>query len=358
MWSTMAINSAAHDAAFSQVAWTLARLIAVLLFILLVQILFLRALLAARRRRLTAFRAVWEPLLARAADEFPARLPRLARRDVSAFLLIWNFLQESLRDQARDRLKRVGWRLGLERRVEQLIRKAGVRDRLIALTAAGHLGDARHWEQLSRIAAEEETVLSLAAAKALVRIDAKRAAGPMISLMSRRADWPAASMAAILVEAGPDAFSEPLADATAQADPERAPRLIRLLDLAHAETAAPVIRQFLEHSDDTETVTACLRVVQDPELLDLVRDRLRDERWQVRLHAAQALGRMGTREDEWHLRRALADPQWWVRYRAAQALAQLPSMDVDRLRRVTYDIEDRYGRDILRQVIAERELAC
>jgi HEAT repeat protein len=78
----------------------------------------------------------------------------------------------------------------------------------------------------------------------------------------------------------------------------------------------------------------------------------------VRLHAAQALGRLGTREDEWHLRRALADSQWWVRYRAAQALGNLPFMDVDRLRRITEDVEDRYGRDILRQVIAEKELAC
>ena len=36
----------------------------------------------------------------------------------------------------------------------------------------------------------------------------------------------------------------------------------------------------------------------------------------------------------------------------------LPFMDMDRLRRLTDDVEDRYGRDILRQVIAEKELAC
>jgi HEAT repeat protein len=358
MSSIFVLSPGSHDAAFTNMAWTLARIVAILLFILLAQILFLRLLLARRRRRLDVFRAVWEPLLATAADAFPARLPVLRRREVSAFLLIWNYLQETLRDQAKERLNRVARRLDIDRSVMRMIRKAGVRDRLIALTAAGHLGDATLWDEMLRIAAEDETVLSLSAAKALMRIDAARAAPVVIPLVARRTDWPAANVAAMLGEAGPAAVSAALAAAADAADPDVAPRLIRLLDLAHTDDAAPVIRRYLESNDDTETVTACLRVVQDPELLELVRDRLQDERWQVRLHAAQALGRLGTREDEWHLRRALADSQWWVRYRAAQALGNLPFMDVDRLRRITEDVEDRYGRDILRQVIAEKELAC
>lgn len=347
-----------HDASYADVAWGLARIIAGLLFVLLVQILVLRALLGFRRKRMTAFRAVWEPLLATVADAFPARLPALRRRQVCDFLLIWNYLQESLRDQAKERLNRVARRLRVDRHVRRLIRHGGVRERLIALTAAGHLGDAGLCDELARIAAAEEPVVSLCAARAMMRIDPERAAPAILPLVQRRPDWPAASVATMLVEAGPDAVSDVLADCAAKADPESAPRLIRLLDLAHPEIAAPVIRQFLETMDDTEIVTACLRVVQDPGLLDLVRERLQDERWQVRLQAAQALGRIGTREDEWHLRRALADPQWWVRYRAAQALGSLPFMDIERLRRISADVEDRYGRDILRQVIAEKELAC
>jgi HEAT repeat protein len=85
---------------------------------------------------------------------------------------------------------------------------------------------------------------------------------------------------------------------------------------------------------------------------------LSDPRWQVRLQAAQALGRMGTPRDERYLVRALEDPAWWVRYRAARALAALPSIDLHKLHQLSDSIEDRYGRDILRQVIAERELAC
>lgn len=336
----------------------MAQVIAVLLALLLIQILVLRVWRTRRRVRHAQFRAIWEPVLAEAASVFPSRLPRLRRRAVPDFLLLWSFLQESLREQAKERLNRVALRLGVDRAVSRLMRKAGIREKLIAVTAAGHLGEARWWDELASMAREAEPVLSLTAAKALVRIDAVRAAPLIVSLTEQRSDWPASTVSVILQEAGPDAISHELTQAVLAAPPERAPSLIRLLELAHRDEAVPVIRRMLEERDDTETVTACLRVVADPELLDVVRERLTDARWQIRLHAAQALGRMGTREDEWHLRRALADPQWWVRYRAAQALAMLPFIDLARLRYLSETVEDRYGRDILRQVIAERELVA
>jgi HEAT repeat protein len=176
--------------------------------------------------------------------------------------------------------------------------------------------------------------------------------------MAQRTDWPAASLATMLAEAGPDAISEPLVRAARIAEGPQAPRFVRLLELVHVDAASPVIRAILETSDDAEAVTACLRVVQDPALLELVRDRTTDERWQIRLQAVRALGRMGSRSDEWYLVRALEDANWWVRYRAARALAELPAMDAQRLHRLSNTVEDRYGRDMLRQVIAEQEIAC
>jgi hypothetical protein len=348
----------ASTGGFTDAAWTLARVIALLLALLLAQILGLRALLAWRRRHVLRFRAVWEPLLAMAVETFPPRLPPLQRRDVPNFLLIWNFLQESLRDRAKERLNRVARRLGVDRWVVRLVHRRDIRQRLIALTAVGHLRDPSLWHELAAIAGRGETVLSLCAARALLRIDAARAAHVVVPLCERRPDWPAASLASMLGEAGPDAISDVLATAADRAQGAIAPRLIRLLELAHPEVAAPVIRRILERNDDVEVVTACLRVVQDPALLDVVRGRLSDPRWQVRLQAAQALGRMGTPRDERYLVRALEDPAWWVRYRAARALAALPSIDLHKLHQLSDSIEDRYGRDILRQVIAERELAC
>ncbi len=352
------IPVAASSVVFESVAWSLFRIVAALLAVLLAQILGLRLLLARRRRRAQQFRAVWEPLLASCVDDFPARLPRLRRRDVPEFLLIWNFLQETLRDQARDRLNRVAIRVRADRQVARLVRHGGVRNRLVALTAAGHLGDLALSADLERIVQESDTTVSLCAAKALARIDGVRAAPLIVNLIAQREDWPAAGVATVLAEAGPAAVSGPLTAAAAAADPALAPRLIRLLELAHADAAAPVIRRFLQQSDAVEVVSTALRVVKDPSLLDDVRALLYSPHWQVRLQAALTLGRMGTRDDEVHLVVALADSQWWVRYRVAQSLARLPFMDTRRLRRLSETVEDPYGRDILRQVIAERELAC
>ena len=52
----------------------------------------------------------------------------------------------------------------------------------------------------------------------------------------------------------------------------------------------------------------------------------------------------------------LADPQWWVRYRTAQALQHLLAGAEGRLAQVRDAQEDRYARDILTQVMAERAL--
>lgn len=343
---------------FTDLAWGMVRVIAVLLALLLAQILGLRVLLAHRKRHQARFRAVWAPLLATVIDTYPPRLPRLPRRDVISFLLIWNVFQESLRDRSKERLNRVARRLHVNRVAARLVRRRGVRDRLIAVTAIGHLGEASVWPDLERIAEFDETVLSLSAARAMLRIDARRGADRVISLLARRADWPAANLATMLAEAGPDAISDALVHAARLADGPQAPRVIRLLELVHVDAASPVIRGILETSDDAEAVTACLRVVQDPALLDLVRRRTTDERWQIRLQAVRALGRMGSRSDEWYLIRALEDANWWVRYRAARALAQLPAMDAQRLHRLSHTVDDRYGRDMLRQVIAEQEIAC
>jgi hypothetical protein len=343
---------------FATAAWDVAGIVAVLLFLLLVQILFMRGLIAARRRREQRFRAAWEPLFAECVDAVPSELPLLERRDAPAFLMIWNHLQESLRDEVTERLNHLARRVAADEAALSLLRHGGLRDRLIAITALGHLHDDREWDRLAELVGSGDGIVSLSAARALMRIDAERAAGPVIGRLAERTDWPTAVVAAMLADAGPDAISKPLAEAAESAATDRAPRLIRLLEFAHADVAGPVVHRQLEDEDALEKVIACLRVAADPVVLDRIRELMRDPRWQVRLHAAQALGRLGTREDEDLLVGALSDPQWWVRYRAAQSLASLPLVPVSHIEHLSRTVDDPFGRDILCQVLAEKELAC
>jgi len=350
--------SVATDTAFSGVAWALAAMVAVLLGLLVLQIVFMRLVLGHRKRQLARFRKLWEPILASCIDSCPSRLPPLHRWQVTAFLGLWNYFQESVLEHAKERLNRVARRLRIDDTAAARLRKRSVSDRLLSLTALGHLREYSCWSEVLAFVDSPDVIVSLCAAKALVRIDPARAAAVLAPGIAHRPDWPPAGIAAVLVEAGPDVLSEPLAAAADAAPVAAAPKLVRLLNLAHPHIAGPVIRRILERTDDADTIGACLRVVQDPALLDLVRTRLDDAHWQIRVQAASALGRFGTVEDVPRLIRALSDEQWWVRYRAAQAISQLPTVGLDRLRDLGNTVSDRYGRDMLRQIIVERELAC
>ena len=50
----------------------------------------------------------------------------------------------------------------------------------------------------------------------------------------------------------------------------------------------------------------------------------------------------------------LADVEWWVRYRTAQALAGMPFFSATELELLRNNLSDRFARDMLGQVLAER----
>jgi HEAT repeat protein len=323
----------------------------------------LRALFTLRRRRERKLQGEWQPLLIEAVGAVPERVPRLRRRDAYTVLTLWNFLHESLRAEAKERLNEVARRAGMHSAAERLLREGQWGERLLAVITLGQLRERRVWGDLLNLAADENQILSLAAARALMRTDAARAVKVLMPLIVKREDWSPVAVAAILKEAGADVISAPLAAAarraatTLLAPPPHAPRLIRYLELAHQETMIAAVRDILRVAADTEVVTACLKIFSDPDGLDTVRARLDDPRWQVRVQAVVALGRLGTAEDITRLTACLYDAEWWVRYRAAQALAKLPTVTPQQLSRIAESQTSTFARDIIRQVSAERQFA-
>ena len=189
-----------------------------------------------------------------------------------------------------------------------------------------------------------------------MHIDPAAAVKHLVPLVLARADWPAARVATLLLALGPDLVSEPLAAAALAAPPEHAPRLIRYLDVIHAESAIPAVRRIIQLTDDLEVITACLRVLEDPEDLGIVRACCEDERWPIRVQAAAALGRIGLREDVPRLRQLLADPEWWVRHRAAQAVCAVLVAEPEALDQLETTHYNEFARDALTQVRAEMRL--
>ncbi|MGH7500334.1 MAG: HEAT repeat domain-containing protein [Longimicrobiales bacterium] len=345
------------DALVARVAWWMSVVMLVLIAILVMWILNLRGRNAAVQQRHDGLRETWRTLLARAIDDVPVELPAVSAEDAGAFLLLWTHLQESVRAEAKNRLNEVARRVGMDAMARRLAHEGDVRERLIGLTALGHLRDESMWDDLLALSLDRDPAISMAAAKALFRIDAPRAAHMLVPMMLTRDDWPRALVASMLEEAGADVISKPLADAVAAAAPDRAPRIIRFLELAHSEVAVPVVRRMIQKSDHPDVVASCLRVFAAPADLDVVRGLLDDPRLPVRLNAAITLGRLGTEDDRALLTRTLADADWWVRYRSAHALAQLPSVAARDLHELALAHPDPFARDMLAQVIAEREIA-
>ena len=339
------------------VAWWTGTASVALVFLLMLQILFLRWLLNRRLLRRESFVAAWQPLLMECIDEVPTLVPKIREGDRYSFLTLWNYLHESVRDEPKERLNRLARACDMDAVALNLARSGNIREKLMGLATLGNLRDDTTWGETAEMAAGNDAPLSLAAARALMRIDARRAIDLLMPLIAAHKDWSLSFVAIMLKEAGPDVVSDPLARAALAAAPEYAPRLVGFLETAYANVRIPTLRRILHSTNDTETVIAVLRIWNDPEDIETVREFLRDERWQVRVQAVRALGRTGTQADEQLLIGALADPEWWVRYRAAQSLAGLPSVSGAKLARFREAQHSEYARDILAQVIAERGLA-
>jgi HEAT repeat protein len=353
---------------FRRVEWlAIAFFVATLLMLILTLLLRARWLMRERRRR--EFLSLWQPILVRSLQGTFSVVPHLRRRDLVNFLLLWNHLHESLLDEAKDHLNQIARSLSIGDTALRMLTRRNLRERLLAIMALGHLRERAAWDSLFEIAENDGAVLSVAAARALVMIDAVTAIPRLMPLMIKRDDWPAARVAIVLQTAGPDVISDQIATTAIEYAREhdlkddgaglpeetinRSARLVRYLELAHTVSTLRAARAIAASSHDPEVLAGCLRLLKSSEDLPLVRACLAHKDWRVRVQAAAAIGRIGEDDDEALLVPLLSDRQWWVRYRAAQALARLPSMREPGLRRIQAEKADPFARDILNQAIAE-----
>lgn len=309
---------------------------------------------AARR---AVFLRRWRPWLAAvalgSAPPDTGDMPPLRRTEVRIFLREWIALLEVLDREVRGGLQSVGRQLRVPAIARRLLRRRRLRDRLLAVAALGHVGDAAAWDEILALVHGRNLPLALAAARALVRIDPHRAMEQLMPSIEQREDWPPARVATLLQEAGPDVLAEPLAAAIRRARPEMQARLITHLVHLDEPVATGLIRGLLDAAPDDRVIGKCLDALQSPALLPAVRQLATHPRWHIRMLVAKAIGRLGERSDGPLLGRLLADPHWWVRYRAAQALVALPWMSDQQVRAVAALQTDRYARDALDQALAE-----
>jgi HEAT repeat protein len=198
-----------------------------------------------------------------------------------------------------------------------------------------------------------DPLLSLAAARALTRIDAPAALPLILPRVADRDDWSRNHVLGMLSELGGNVVSGPLTTAALNAPPAHVHRLLQYFSVAHVTDAVPVVRTIIGRTDNVECLAACLRVFADVEDLDTVREYLHHPSWQVRVQAVNVLGHLGSADDYRCLLPLLSDAEWWVRYRAAQTLCSLPGVALSKLKALTTEHHDAFARDMLIHVLAE-----
>jgi hypothetical protein len=255
--------------------------------------------------------------------------------------------------EAADNLTGIAYAIGCDQYSRRYLRLGSRIECLMATLTLAHLRDQAAWDLLVTQTMAADNVTSLHALDALVKIDAERTAQQLTPLVLARNDWPVAQVAAIL-QSAQGAFMYPLIEATLETKSTHLIRTLRLIEAQHLALPQAAVLRLLENAHNTDTLIGALRVVDDVGLLPHVRQYLRHEDWRVRVQAAKVIGRIGEHSDVNRLIPLLADVEWWVRYRTAQALAGMPFFSAAELDLLRNNLSDRFARDMLSQVLAER----
>jgi hypothetical protein len=320
--------------------------------LLLTGILVMRARLAIVEARARRFNAVWRPLLMKGILDYGVSYPPVQSGEWIMLFGLWNHLHESFRGEARRKLNDFAREIGMDKVAREYLESNGVRRKLIGLIALGNLRHAPSWAQFKELIQDESPMLSLAALRGLLLIDARRSMPIVIPAIATREDWSPVRVASFLEAAGVDVVAVPLAKAAMAMEPREATRLVKYLAAMDASAAVPYIREILAVTKHDALIAACLPMLRGFEDLSTIRTYVRHPVWYVRVQAATMLGKLGVPGDEDYLLLLLNDREWWVRYRAARALANMAFLsDEDHVR--IRERQEGFAKDMLSQAYAE-----
>lgn len=332
---------------------TAAAVVTAIYIVVVIQLFIVRYRNGVEDERRAALEREWLPVLVGDDEPLGESLPALRPRDVTNFMILWNQIQEAIIGEGKARVNDVACRAGIDAIARRDLLSRSLQKQLLAVSTLGHLRDRQSWSALVALTAGADGLLSLAAARALMRIDVTEALPVILPLAAEREDWSRNYVLGMLAEFGADIVSRPLTKAALQIDPDRAHRLIRYFGVAHVADVIPVVRAIMGKTTNVECLSACLRVFADVDHLEVVREYLDHPSWPVRVQAVNVLGRLGSISDFELLQPLLSDREWWVRYRAAKAICALPGVGMDMIRMLSRRHVDPFARDMLTHVLAE-----
>jgi hypothetical protein len=334
--------------------WMAVAAVAATLLLSLV-IVALRVRLRRAERRWDDFLVRWRPaLLGVIVDEAAAPLPVLRADEQRLFLRLWTYLHESVRGDATRRLNQAARTLGLDATARRLLVHGSRAEKLQAVLAAGYLRDEEAWPALAEMARSKDSLLSVNAARAMVRIHPLRSARGLMPLLITRHDWDLSRVAAFLGEAR-QAFWVQMAKVVPRLTPQELARTLLLADALRLQLPDVTLARLLDPAQPAELLCAALPLCASPELADDVRRLLTHADAPVRAAAVRQMAGLAQEADRPRLIALLQDADWTTRMAAAQALGRLPFVTTQEL--LALQLRHPAANTMLRQVVAEREQA-
>jgi hypothetical protein len=216
------------------------------------------------------------------------------------------------------------------------------------------LREPRAWDDLEALAQYGTPIISFAAARAMVRIDPRRALDALSLQIPARGDWPLARLASVFESLGPSVVTNPLITMLLRRPRPGLDRVVKLARFGQPEKISSIVRGWLGSSTDPDVLMAALACIETRADLPWAVGAAEHPEWRVRMAAARAIGRVGNREELEVLLQLLRDPVWWVRYHAAQGLIRLKGLEPFELETLRENARDAFAADMLSQALAER----
>lgn len=307
----------------------------------------------------------WRPLFMACLRDEVTNWPDLSGSAAADVLELWRHLHDALGDEQKRQLEHSALKVGLPRFAIFLLRSVSDRNVCLGAEVSGRLKLSSAWDGLAGLLTHSAAEVSAAAAIALCRIDARRAAPALMTMLTGSSRWqPVFGRAVAASLQGVDSSVQQCAKLP---DTVFDPRQLEILATISPEHACTLLNKIFDDfsSDDRhindpgrdELLSAALRLLKSTSLLEKTYPFTRHPQWFVRVQAANAIGRLGSQTDAPLLMPLLSDGAWWVRYRSSQALAGLLGPDWAGMEQIRSNQADPFARDMLRQVMAEIALS-
>lgn len=270
------------------------------------------------------------------------------------FLHEWNHFTFKVKGESRVGLIALLENMNVQRDMEKMIRSSHVGYKIQALITLTAVASEKYWYLLEEAIESKNPHVSITAFGAMVETNPLRTFTEHSRTVVRRRDWTEVTLGKIFSRVIQNRVINLFSIELLGADDRDLTRLLKVLSVFRKFDNVEFIRAMITDRENPYVLAGVMELMWNPVFAPSLRAFAEHDNWVVRKQAARLIGRLGSTDYIPSLKKLICDSSWWVRYRAAESLCTLPGMSKEQLMMLLDEVNDRYGKDILAQVMVEK----